>query len=342
MKNGIYAHISLACFLGLIVFLASSCIYVSGCGDWNLTAKYERQVELSAPLEPGSTFSAETRDGSITLEGTAEAECKLLATICVHASTEEKARELCEQIQARLEPTGPALKVVIEKPSVIRNARYGVSLAGTVPTQTNLTLITSDGSVHLANIEGTIDAKTSDGSIQAERIKGDTRLKTSDGRIQCARVEAETLDLHTSDGSIKLEDIGTTSCTAQTSDGSITLANVRTESLVLRTSDGGIRCQGIATSRLNCRTSDGSVHIECAADAPNVIDATVTTSDGSIAFTAPQGFSAVVDASTKDGSIHTALPITVEGKVGKSLHGTIGAGEGRLVLKTHDASITIQ
>ena len=95
-------------------------------------------------------------------------------------------------------------------------------------------------------------------------------------------------------------------------------------------------------SQLQCRTSDGSVHIVCAADAPTVIDARVSTSDGGITFAAPQGLSAVVEASTDDGSIRTALPITVEGKVDKSLRGTVGAGEGRLILKTHDGSITIE
>ena len=342
MKKGIYAHLSLAGLLGLIVFAASSCVYVSGCGDCGFMAKYERQVELSAPLEPGSTFAAETRDGSITLEGIPGAECHLVATIRVRARSEERAMELGEQIQVRLEPEGRTLNLVIDKPSVIRNASYGVSLTGTVPVQTHLNLVTSDGSVHLANIEGQIDTKTSDGSIQAEQIKGDTRLKTSDGRIECARIEAGTLDLNTSDGSIKLEDVTSTSCSARTSDGSITLGSVHGENLALHTSDGGIRCRGIDASQLNCRTSDGSVHIEYTADAPGVIHATVTTSDGSITFAAPPGLSAVVEASTSDGSIHTNLPITIEGKVGKSLNGTIGAGEGRLILKTHDGSITIK
>lgn len=341
MKNGIGKRISLAFLLGLILLLASSCVYVSGCG-WDQMAKYERQVELSAPLEPGSTLSAATRDGSITLEGTQSTECRLLATIRTRAASEEKAQELNEQIDVALEAAGDTLKLVIDKPAVIRNASYGVSLEGTVPARTNLTLTTSDGSVHLANIEGVIDARTSDGSIQAEGIKGDTKLKTSDGRIQCARIEAGTVDLRTSDGSVKLEDATATSCTARTSDGSITLADVRTDSLALHTSDGSVRCRDIAMNRLECRTSDGSVHITCAPDAPTVIDGTVSTSDGSITFAAPQGLSAVVEASTDDGSIRTGMPITVEGKVDKSLRGTIGAGEGRLVLKTHDGSITIE
>lgn len=305
MRKGIAPCVALACLLGLMVFLTSSCIYISGCdGSWHRLARYERKTELSAPLTPGSSLSARTRDGSIRIEGTPMDECRLMATIVAHASTPERAEEIAEQIDVRLEPRPGGLAVVIEKPGPLRNAQYGVSLAGTVPTRTNLTLITSDGSIHLASIEGTVDIETSDGSIRAKGIKGDTKLRTSDGSIDCSHIQAGTLDLHTS--------------------------------------DGAIRCTDICVARLNCRTSDGSVHIECAADAPRAMDATVTASDGSITFAAPPGLSAVVDASVSDGAIRTSLPITVEGKIGKSLLGTVGNGEGRITLKTHDGSITIR
>ena len=79
-----------------------------------------------------------------------------------------------------------------------------------------------------------------------------------------------------------------------------------------------------------------------AADSPRVMEAAVTTSDGSITFEGPPDLSALVDASVSDGSIHTSLPITVQGKVGKSLRGTVGAGEGRVTVRTHDGSITIR
>lgn len=343
MKKGITTRISLACLLGLVLFLASSCVYVHGCdGSWTRPVKYERQVELSGSLEPGSSLSADTRDGSIHIEGIPTNECRLTATIVARAESEERAQELAEQIDVRLEPSAQGLAVVIDKPSTLRNARYGVSLAGTVPTRTSLELVTSDGSVQLGNIEGTVNARTSDGSIRAEGIKGNTRLKTSDGSIECSRIEADTLDLHTSDGRVKLVDATTKSCKAETSDGSIALTTVRSGTVDLHTSDGGIRCEGISVARLSCRTSDGSVHIECDPDSPKAMDAAVTTSDGSITFTAPPDLSAVVDASVSDGSIHTALPITVQGKVGKSLMGTVGAGEGKITLRTHDGSITIR
>lgn len=343
MSKEIGACVALACLLGLMVFLTGSCIYVSGCdGSWHRLARYDKQIELSAPLTLGSSLSARTRDGSIRIEGAPTDECRLTATIVAHAVTQEQAEEIAERIDVRLEPCPGGLAVVIEKPETQQNARYDVSLAGTVPTRTNLTLVTSDGSVHLANIEGTVDAETSDGSIWAEGIRGDAKFRTSDGSIDCSGIEAGTLDLHTSDGRIRLSDATTRSCTAQTSDGRIEVATIRSETLDLRTSDGGIRCTDIGVARLNGRTSDGSVHIECAADAPKAMDATVTTSDGSITFATPPGLSAVIDASVSDGAIRTALQIAVEGKVGKSLLGTVGNGEGRITLKTHDGSITIR
>lgn len=337
-------RLALACLLAAMLFLASSCVYVSGCGcsSW---AKYELQVELSAPLAPGSKLIAQTGNGSIQLEGTQAGQCQLLATIRTHASSEERARELCEQIQVRLEPTADGLKTVIDKPKISGNEGYGfsVSFEGTIPTETNLTLLASDGSVKAAHIQGMIDAKTSDGSVTVEDVTGDIKLKTSDGSIQGERIEAGTMDLHTSDGSIKLSDVQAESCLARTSDGQIQVTDVRAETLELRTSDGSIRGTAVTTPRLTCHTSDGSINVECTPETPGDLNASLTTSDGSITFVAPPNLSAVIDASTSDGSIHTALPITVEGKISKkSLHGTIGSGEGSVVLKTHDGSITIR
>lgn len=338
MNKGVCAKASLVCLLGLLLTTAS-CVYVSGCGP---QARYEKQVSLSAPLEPGQSFSAETRDGSITIEGVETTECSVLATIRTHAGTVERAEELAEQIEVSLQPSGGGLAVVIDRPARIRNAGYDVSLQVRLPAQTSLALVTSDGSVRMTGVTGTVEARTSDGSIQAENITGDTQLKTSDGSIRCTQIEADTLDLYTSDGSIRLSDATSDTCTLRTTDGSITVTGLETDSLQMRTSDGSIRARDVSAAEVNCHTSDGTLQLECAADAPKAPQVEATTSDGSITFAAPPGLSAVIEAQTNDGSIHTHLPITVEGKVGKHLRGTIGGGEGRIYLRTHDGSITIR
>ncbi len=339
MNKGLYARIALICLSPVTACLSTSCIYI---GDHVETVRFEKEVSLSAPLQPGSSFSAVTNDGAIVVDGLDTSACKVLARVVTHAGTREAAEELAQQIDVKLLPAGDGLKIAIDRPPVIRNASYGVSLDVDLPTRTSLTLETSDGAVRITNVTGTIDAKTSDGGIEAEGLNGEVKLRTSDGAITCSRIEARTLNLHTSDGSIRLAQATLGDGELQTSDGQVTLDNVQGDSLELRTSDGSIHCHGIVAGRVTCHTSDGGIEVEFSQDAPKALTLNATTSNGSITFVAPPGLSAGIEANTDDGSIHTSLPITIEGKIGKSLHGTIGAGEGKVYLKTNDGSITIR
>lgn len=312
MQDGRTQRICLACLLGLMAISASSCVYVKGCGvqcaDFSSSpsdnARAERQVELSAPMTPDATFSARTNDGTVTVDGQDTSECRVLATIRTHARTQERAEELAEQIQVRLEPSSSGVAVVIDRPAVIRNAGFGVTLDVVTPRRTNLELDTSDGSIHIRNIQGAMSATTSDGDIDAGNTEGDMVLRTSDGSIRLNRVRAGHLQA--------------------------------------RTSDGSIRGENIAAVNLNGHTSDGSITIALDTDGPAAPQIEMTTSDGNITLTTPPGLSATVDASVSDGSIHTELPLTIQGRVGKSLHGTIGYGEGYIRLRTSDGSITIR
>jgi len=293
-------------------------------------------------MEPGSSFSADTGDGSLKLEGTQTNECRIRATIVAHARTMEQAEELGEQIDVRLEPADKGLRVLIDRPRVIRNAWFAVSLEGEVPTQTDLTLSTSDGSIHLAGIVGRVEARASDGGIDLRDVEGDVRLRTSDGSIACTHVKTQNLECRSSDGGIRVSDSTAGSFVADTSDGSITLENVQADTARIQTTDGTIRWQDAVAARVDGHSSDGAIRLEYSPDAPKALHVNATTSDGSITLVTPPGLSAAIEASTSDGSIHTDLPITIRGKVGKSLQGTVGDGEGRIYLKTSDGSITIR
>jgi hypothetical protein len=89
-------------------------------------------------------------------------------------------------------------------------------------------------------------------------------------------------------------------------------------------------------------TNVGSVEVEYADAAPAACNINATTNVGSIEIAAPAQLSAQVSASTNVGSIETDRPMTVVGKVGKSVNGTIGAGEGQIRLKTNVGSIHIK
>ena len=109
------------------------------------------------------------------------------------------------------------------------------------------------------------------------------------------------------------------------------------------TSYGDIKCRNIISGELKTSSSYGSVYIEYSDLAPAEIQADVSTSYGGIYFTAPPGFTGQVQLSTSYGSVKTDLPITVQGKISKTrIKGTIGEGNGKLILKTSYGSIGLR
>jgi DUF4097 and DUF4098 domain-containing protein YvlB len=104
---------------------------------------------------------------------------------------------------------------------------------------------------------------------------------------------------------------------------------------------GKITYKGISGD-VDIRSDVGSVDVIYSRSAPAARNIKISTDVGSIEITTPPNFSATAHAETDVGSIKTDLPLTVRGKIGKNLHGTIGAGEGKLNLKTDVGSITIR
>ena len=103
---------------------------------------------------------------------------------------------------------------------------------------------------------------------------------------------------------------------------------------------GNIICEQVLAD-VALESNVGDVKVKYADSAPSACRAEITTNVGNIRFRGPPELSAQVDASTNVGSIETAHPITIVGKVGKSINGTIGSGEGTIRLKTNVGSIEI-
>ena len=109
------------------------------------------------------------------------------------------------------------------------------------------------------------------------------------------------------------------------------------------TSYGRVDCREIISDELTAGSNYGNIDIEYSDLAPAEMQANVSTSYGSIDFTAPPGFAGQVELATSYGSIKTDLPIVVKGKISsKRIEGTIGEGNGKLSLKTSYGSIRIR
>lgn len=282
MENGLLKKVSLGSLLCLLFVTAGCCFNIGSCA---MRAKYERTVQLSASLSPGSSFAAQTHNGSITITGADVTDCNLTATITARAITEEDAKKLAERIKIKLEPWGDKLTTKIDKPTFMFNQSVSVSLDVTVPNNTDLELTTHNGAIIITNITGRLNATTHNGKVTAEQICGTTELRTHNGSVICREISGDT----------------------------------------------------------QLKTHNGNVKVYYSEAAPSVCNISLITYNGGIDLTAPPNFSGEVDASTHNGSINTELPITVKGKVSRrKLTGTIGTGQGKLHLETHNGSIRIR
>jgi hypothetical protein len=156
-----------------------------------MSAEYEREVHLSAPLSPNSQLAAETHNGSITVVGGDTVECSLTATIKSRAATEEQAQKLAEQTKVELLPQDNTLKVKISRPLLISNQSVGVSLDMRIPNQTDLVLTTHNGAVKIENVTGKVDAKTHNGKATASQVCGNMKLHTHNGSVSCRRISGD-------------------------------------------------------------------------------------------------------------------------------------------------------
>ncbi len=122
--------------------------------------------------------------------------------------------------------------------------------------------------------------------------------------------------------------------------GEIRISNI-TEKIKAQTDVGKISCREISGD-IDLQADVGKVNVLYSKTAPAVCNVNIKTDVGSIDITTPPECSAAVQANTDVGSITTDMPLTIKGRVGKNLQGTVGAGEGKLYLRTDVGSIRIR
>ena len=199
MKKYHFARVSLAYLTCLVILSAGCCINIGGCF---MQAKYERTMQLSAPLSPGSAFEAQTHNGSITIKGADVTECSMTATIVARASTDEEAQELAEQVNVTLAPSGNRLVTKIDRPTQLVNKSVSVSLDIIVPNKTDLGLVSHNGAIEISDIIGRIEATSHNGKVTGDKITGTAAFETHNGAIICDEISGN-IKLTSHNGGIK-------------------------------------------------------------------------------------------------------------------------------------------
>ena len=191
-------------------------------GDTN--SRYERYCEVRpVTIAAPATLDVEASNGSIAVTGSSRRDVSIEARVVAQGDTADDAKSIAKSVQI-LTDGG---RVRAEGPNESGHRSWWVSFRIQTPTKQNTAVTSSNGSITLANLDGTIRGETSNGSMHATDLAGDVRISTSNGSLEVALSGAAWsgagLEATTSNGSMRVDMPRDYSAhlTARTGNGSI-------------------------------------------------------------------------------------------------------------------------
>jgi DUF4097 and DUF4098 domain-containing protein YvlB len=269
----------------------------------------------SYSMQAGSKLTVNNLNGSIEISGWDQ------NTLDVSATKYAETQELLAQLKIDVSVASGGVLIRTIPPS--ESGNVGVKYVIKVPRRAELTEIrSSNGSIHINEIEGDANLRTSNGAVHAERTHGKLEIATSNGAVEVQNIEGET-DVRTSNGGVRASGIR--------------------GPLVAMTSNGGMRVD-LEDSRggaVRLTTTNGGVDLKLGAAAPSDVNA--STSNGSITVRLPASAGARVKAETSRNSrISSDFEVQKEGENTPSrLEGVVGSGGPQLHLTTSHGSIQL-
>jgi hypothetical protein len=115
-----------------------------------------------------------------------------------------------------------------------------------------------------------------------------------------------------------------TDLTLETHNGGIAIEAVRGD-LDFETTNGGVKLADLAGNVLG-RTTNGGVDVRLTGNTWDGDTLDVRTTNGGVRLHVPSEYSARLEASTTNGGVHIDFPVTVQGRIGREISTTLGAG----------------
>jgi DUF4097 and DUF4098 domain-containing protein YvlB len=167
------------------------------------------------------------------------------------------------------------------------------------------------GNISINTVEGGIEVGGGRGNISINTVEGGVTLDGAEGNIALNCVDGD-VSVTRSSGVISVQAV----------DGDITLAGITSDNVEVNTVDGDLLYRGTIRD-------DGRYYL--------------STHDGDIAVTVPEGTNARVSISTFSGDLEADFPVTLSGDINqRSFSFTLGTGKALLEISTFDGIIELK
>jgi Putative adhesin len=298
-------------------------------------------IKKTVPVQPGGRLIMDVSPGPIEVKTTGDSQIVVDIFRKAERVNAAQAEELLRNHEVTFEHLDNNLtiraKVKNEGWKLWRRSGLKVRYVVSIPSEFNVDLKTSGGSISVADLRGEVRVNTSGGGLRIGKIEGPVIGNTSGGGISLAGCNGKA-EIKTSGGGIDIGS-GTGSITADTSGGSIEIGNFVGD-VSVSTSGGGISAESIEGS-IDASTSGGPVNVALKGQPKR--DCRLSTSGGGITVDLEEGMALNIDAEASGGGVTCDLPVTVQGRIEKGkMNGTLNGGGQALVLRTSGGSIHLR
>ena len=216
-----------------------------------------------------------------------------------------------------VEQNGNSIRVGHNLPDDVKR-HVSITYEITVPADTNLQAHSGSGNVEVNGVRLKVDAETGSGDIRMRDLGSGVKAQTGSGNIRGESIGAP-FSGQTGSGDIEVDLTGSGDVDVHTGSGTIRVRGVK----------GGLRAQ----------TGSGNIESDGNVTAPW----TLHSGSGNITLTVGSGNGFNLDLRTSSGSIHTDLPITVQGTLGKNqLRGTVKGGGPDVQASTGSGDVDVR
>ncbi len=216
-----------------------------------------------------------------------------------------------------IQQNGNDIRIGYNLPEDVKR-HVSISYEVTVPADAAVQAHSGSGGIGVEGVRGEVQVQTGSGDIRLRDLGSRLRAQTGSGGIRAQDVAAPFY-AHTGSGSIDAELIGSGDVDVQTGSGSVQLRGVK-GGLRAHTGSGNIGADGTVAGPWQLHTGSGNIRM---------------------AVGTGGGFN--LDVHTSSGSIHSDLPITVQGSLGKhELKGSVRGGGPEVEVSTGSGDVEIR
>ena len=224
-----------------------------------------------------------------------------------------------EKVQSNppIEQSGNSIRIGYNLPDDVKR-HVSIDYEIALPADTTLQAHSGSGNVSVEGVRSAVDAQTGSGDIKVKDLGSKLHAQTGSGNIRAETVAAPFW--------------------AQTGSGDIEANLTGSGDVDVHTGSGTIRVRGIKGG-VRARTGSGNVETDGTVNGPWEVH----SGSGNITLAVGSGSGFNLDLHTSSGSIHTDLPITVQGSLGKNqLKGTVKGGGPEVEVSTGSGDVELR